>query len=86
MNFAYDSVFRRVYRLIVLTCIGQVFLVVEPKLEWDTEAVKRRDRAVKRAQIATAELFRTSPLDDGDDASAAASASMEGQLRACCIP
>lgn len=70
-----------------MTFAGQVFLVVEPKFEWDAEAVKRRDRAVKRAQIATAELFRTSPLDNDDDAAAAAAAaaSMEGQLRAHCI-
>lgn len=44
--------------------ISQVFLIVEPKFEWDADAVKRRERAVKRAKIATAELFRASPLDD----------------------
>lgn len=60
--------------------------MVEPKFEWDADAVKRRDRAVKRAQIATAELFQTSPLDDDDAAAAttaaaaAAAASTEGQL------
>lgn len=46
----------------------QVFLVVEPKFEWDAGAVKRRERAVKSAKIAAAELFRMSPLLD--DASA----------------
>lgn len=44
--------------------LRQLFLVVEPKFEWDAGAVKRRERAVKRAKIAAAELFRTSPLDD----------------------
>lgn len=49
----------------------QVFLVVEPKFEWDAGAVKRRERAVKRAKIAAAELFRTSPLDDNTQAGSA---------------
>lgn len=44
--------------------LRQVFFVVEPKFEWDAGAVKRRERAVKRAKIAAAELFRASPLDD----------------------
>lgn len=47
----------------------QVFLVVEPKFEWDAGAVKRRERAVKRAKIAAAELFRTSPLDENSSES-----------------
>lgn len=41
----------------------KVFMVVEPKLEGDADAVKRREKAIKRAKIATAELFRTSPLE-----------------------
>lgn len=48
----------------------QVFLVVEPKFEWDAGAVKRRERAVKRAKVAAAEMFRTSPLDDNSSGSA----------------
>ncbi|CAM9668832.1 unnamed protein product [Ectocarpus sp. 4 AP-2014] len=48
----------------ILVDVDRVFLVVEPKFEWDAGAVKRRERAVKRGKIAAAELFRTSPLDD----------------------
>lgn len=51
--------------------LRQVFLVVEPKFEWDAGAVKRRERAVKRAKIAAAELFRTSPLDENPSGSTA---------------
>lgn len=36
---------------------------VEPKFEWDADSVKRRERAVKRAKIASANLFQTSPTD-----------------------
>lgn len=46
----------------------QVFLVVEPKFEWDAGAVKRRERAAKSAKIAAAELFRMSPLLDDTSA------------------
>lgn len=49
--------------------LPQVFLVVEPKFEWDADAVKRREKAVKRAKLAAADLFRTSPLDDAPTAS-----------------
>lgn len=49
--------------------LRQVFLVVEPKFELDAGAVKRRERAVKRAKIAAAELFRTSPLDENPSGS-----------------
>lgn len=51
-----------------------MFLVVEPKFEWDAGAVKRRDRAVKHARITAAELFRTSPLDESPAGSAEGSA------------
>lgn len=42
---------------------SQVFLVVEPKFVWDAEAVRKREKAIKRAKLAAAELFRVSPLD-----------------------
>lgn len=51
----------------------QVFLVVEPKFEWDADAVKRREQAIKSAKIATADLLRNLPLNDS------ASTPAEGQ-------
>ncbi|CAM9941979.1 unnamed protein product, partial [Sphacelaria rigidula] len=53
----------------VVVVIDRVFLVVEPKFEWDADAVKRREKAVKCAKLAAAELFRTSPLEDPNAAS-----------------
>ncbi|CAM9958896.1 unnamed protein product, partial [Discosporangium mesarthrocarpum] len=54
-----------------LVVIDRVFLVVEPKYEWDKKAVKRREQAVKRAKIASAEMFRLSSQLVGDQDEAA---------------
>ncbi|CAM9510658.1 unnamed protein product [Pylaiella littoralis] len=53
----------------ILIAVERVFLVVEPKFEWDAGAVKRRERAVKHAKLTAAELFRTSPLDESPSGS-----------------
>ncbi|CAM9592413.1 unnamed protein product [Choristocarpus tenellus] len=45
----------------IVVVINRVFLVVEPKYEWDERAMKRREQAIKRSKIASAEIFRLSP-------------------------